>query len=66
MSLLDKIQNAAMRVLPEKKPSLPMQASSTGIGSGGVVPFEDDVSSSLLCVSQDSLSPRACPWAVAK
>ena len=32
-----------MRVLPEKKHSLPTQPS--GIGSGGMVPFEDDVSS---------------------
>ena len=31
-----------MRVLPEKKHSLPTQPS--GIGSGGMVPFEDDVS----------------------
>lgn len=41
MSLFDTIQNAAMRVLPEKKPSLPTQPS--GIGSGGMVPFEDDM-----------------------
>ncbi|OBZ72337.1 hypothetical protein A0H81_07509 [Grifola frondosa] len=44
MPFLDTIQNTMNRVLPEKKPSLPMQASTTGgIGSGGMVPFEDDL-----------------------
>ena len=47
MPLLDTIQNAALKVLPEKKPSLPLQTSHTGIGSGGMVPFEDDVSISI-------------------
>lgn len=47
MTLLDTIQNAALKVLPEKKPTLPLQASHTGIGSGGMVPFEDDVSSPI-------------------
>ncbi|OJT05843.1 hypothetical protein TRAPUB_3298 [Trametes pubescens] len=46
MPFLDTLQNAALKVLPEKKQSLPMPASTTGgIGSAGVVPFEDDVSS---------------------
>ena len=44
MPLLDTIQNAAMRVLPEKKSTLPMHTSNSGIGSSGHVPFEDDVS----------------------
>ena len=44
MSFLDTIQNAAMKVLPEKKSSLPMHSSNAGIASGGHVPFEDDVS----------------------
>ncbi|KAI0648893.1 hypothetical protein C8Q79DRAFT_947804 [Trametes meyenii] len=45
MPFLDTIQNAALKVLPEKKSALPMPASTTGgIGSAGVVPFEDDVS----------------------
>lgn len=45
MPFLDTLQNAALKVLPEKKQSLPMPASTTGgIGSAGVVPFEDDVS----------------------
>ncbi|KAI0926273.1 hypothetical protein AcV5_008775 [Taiwanofungus camphoratus] len=44
MALLDTIQNAVTRVLPEKKPSLPLQASMTGgIGSGGVMPFQDNM-----------------------
>ncbi|KAI0350032.1 hypothetical protein OH77DRAFT_1431424 [Trametes cingulata] len=44
MPFLDTIQNAALKVLPEKKPTLPMPASTTGgIGSAGVVPFEDDM-----------------------
>ena len=48
MPFLDTIQSAALRVLPEKKPTLPMPASTTGgIGSAGVVPFEDDVSACL-------------------
>lgn len=40
MSLLDSIQNAVHKVLPEKK-GIPL-ASSGGIGNGHA-PFEDDV-----------------------
>ncbi|OCH90325.1 hypothetical protein OBBRIDRAFT_793414 [Obba rivulosa] len=44
MPLLDSIQDFAHKVLPEKRMSLPMQSSTTGgIGSGGMVPFEDDM-----------------------
>lgn len=42
MALLDSIQNGMARILPEKKPTLPMSGSA-GIGSGGAVPFDDDV-----------------------
>ena len=55
MPLLDTIQNAALKVLPEKKPSLPLQTSHTGIGSGGMVPFEDDVSIFIGFLLQDRL-----------
>ena len=55
MPLLDTIQNAALKVLPEKKPSLPLQTSHTGIGSGGMVPFEDDVSIFIGFLLQDLL-----------
>ena len=48
MSFLDTIQNAALKVLPEKKSTLPMHSSSTGIASGGHVPFDDDVSPFIL------------------
>lgn len=56
MPLLDTIQNAALKVLPEKKHSLPTQTSNAGIGSGGVVPFDDDVSISVIPMHYDVLS----------
>lgn len=44
MPLLDSIQDAVNRVLPEKKSTLPMPMSTTGgIGNTGMMPFEDDV-----------------------
>ncbi|KAI0784451.1 hypothetical protein C8Q75DRAFT_382662 [Abortiporus biennis] len=42
MTFMDTLQSTVSRVLPEKKNSIPLQASG-GIGSGHV-PFEDDVS----------------------
>lgn len=48
MPFLDSIQDAVTRVLPEKKPALPMPMSTTGgIGNAGMLPFEDDVSALL-------------------
>ena len=44
MAFSDIVQSISSKVLPEKRGSLPLQPSATGgIGSGGVVPFEDDV-----------------------
>lgn len=44
MPLLDSIQDAVNRVLPEKKSTLPMPMSTTGgIGNTGMMPFEDDM-----------------------
>lgn len=51
MPLSDFFQTISSKVLPEKRGSLPLQPSTTGvgIGSGGHVPFEDDVSLILAC-----------------
>ena len=62
MPFLDTIQNAALRVFPEKKPALPTHGSNTGIGSGGVVPFEDDVSTLLSPVYIVTIDALVCPW----
>ncbi|KAF7789747.1 hypothetical protein EIP86_000693 [Pleurotus ostreatoroseus] len=44
MAFSDIVQSISSKVLPEKRGSLPLQPSATGgIGSGGVVPFEDDM-----------------------
>lgn len=53
MALSDYVQSITNKVLPEKRTSLPLQPSSTGvgIGSGGHVPFEDDVSNILAPLS---------------
>ena len=64
MPFLDTIQNAALKVLPEKKHSLPTQASNAGISSGGVVPFEDDVSISVSTSHRDVLPPLSRPFCV--
>ncbi|GJE85605.1 MARVEL domain-containing protein [Phanerochaete sordida] len=45
MAFSDIVQSISARVMPEKRGSLPLQPSTTGvgIGSGGHVPFEDDM-----------------------
>jgi len=45
MAFSDLVQTITNKVLPEKRGSLPLQPSSTGvgIGSGGHVPFDDDM-----------------------
>ena len=59
MSLLDSIQNAVHKVLPEKK-GIPL-ASSGGIGNGHA-PFEDDVRATLFIFvfSSSRGSPFPC------
>ncbi|KAH9838689.1 uncharacterized protein C8Q71DRAFT_752484 [Rhodofomes roseus] len=60
MPLLDSIQSAVTRVLPEKKPTLPMPMSTTGgIGNAGMMPFEDDVSGLLFVVDVRSTGGAA-------
>ena len=58
MTLFDAIQNAALKVLPEKKSTLPMHSSSAGIASGGHAPFEDDVSAYFACERPETDGPR--------
>ncbi|KAI0806056.1 hypothetical protein BC629DRAFT_1484793 [Irpex lacteus] len=45
MAISDYVQSLTSKVLPEKRTSLPLQPSSTGmgIGSGGHVPFDDEM-----------------------
>ncbi|CCL98395.1 uncharacterized protein FIBRA_00390 [Fibroporia radiculosa] len=44
MALLDSIQDAVSRVLPQKRTTLPIPASTTGgIGSSVMMPFQDDM-----------------------
>lgn len=45
MAFSDLVQSISSKVLPEKRGTLPLQPSTTGvgIGSGGHVPFEDDM-----------------------
>jgi len=43
MTFMDTVQETLTRILPEKKPPLAMQPSSTGIGNNGMMPFEDDM-----------------------
>lgn len=49
MAISDYVQSLTNKVLPEKRTSLPLQPSSTGmgIGSGGHVPFDDEVSMAI-------------------
>ncbi|KAI0073698.1 hypothetical protein K474DRAFT_1666339 [Panus rudis PR-1116 ss-1] len=42
MPVMDTIQNAFSRFVPEKRGSIPLQQSTTGIGNGHV-PFDDDM-----------------------
>lgn len=45
MAFSDIVQSISSKVMPEKRGTLPLQPSTTGvgIGNGGHVPFEDDV-----------------------
>ncbi|KAH9930139.1 uncharacterized protein B0H18DRAFT_995381 [Fomitopsis serialis] len=75
MPLLESLQDAVSRVLPEKKPTLPMPMSTTGgIGNTGMLPFEDDVSCLLFvgvarrapdapgCGARDAFVAAPSPW----
>lgn len=65
MAFSDIVQSISSKVLPEKRGTLPLQPSTTGVGiaSGGHVPFEDDVRLSLyFCSSGPSLRALFKIW----
>ena len=64
MAFSDLVQSISSKVLPEKRGTLPLQPSTTGvgIGSGGHVPFEDDVRSFLSCILSPSSPALHAPY----
>lgn len=48
MAFMDYVQTAVSKIVPEKKHSMSIPVSTTGgIGSGGALPFDDDVSPAI-------------------
>jgi hypothetical protein len=43
MAFSDIVNSISSKIMPEKRGTLPLQPSSTGVGSGGHVPFDDEV-----------------------